>query len=118
MTKRLDVEFDVEGGDRLRGWLFVPEGVDGPRPAISMAHRYAAVRELGIEPFARAFAEAGFVVLLHDHRIGGSFLGKATTSCLPFHWTVSLRQQFRSACVPHLTRDWGAAPLSRVYLVQ
>jgi alpha-beta hydrolase superfamily lysophospholipase len=26
------------------------------------------VKEHGLERFARAFAEAGFVVLLHDHR--------------------------------------------------
>jgi hypothetical protein len=25
MIERRDVEFEVEGGDRLRGWLFVPE---------------------------------------------------------------------------------------------
>jgi dienelactone hydrolase len=29
-------------------------------------------KEQGIEPFARAFAEAGFVVLLHDHRNFGA----------------------------------------------
>jgi fermentation-respiration switch protein FrsA (DUF1100 family) len=33
-----------------------------------MAHGYAGVKEHGIERFAQAFAEAGFVVLLHDHR--------------------------------------------------
>jgi uncharacterized protein len=37
MIERRDVEFEVEGGDRLRGWLFVPETGMGPRPAISMA---------------------------------------------------------------------------------
>ena len=25
MVERRDVEFEVEGGDHLRGWLFVPE---------------------------------------------------------------------------------------------
>ena len=33
-----------------------------------MAHGYAGVKEHGLERFARAFAEAGFVVLVHDHR--------------------------------------------------
>jgi fermentation-respiration switch protein FrsA (DUF1100 family) len=72
MIERRDVEFQVEGGDHLRGWLFVPTELKGPGPAISMAHGYAGVKEQGIEPFARAFAEAGFVVLLHDHRNFGA----------------------------------------------
>jgi dienelactone hydrolase len=62
MVERRDVDFEVEGGDRLRGWLFQPEGKGRTRPAISMAHGYAGVH--GFERFARAFAEAGFVVLL------------------------------------------------------
>src|SRR2546430_16974533 len=66
MMKRTDVEFEADGGVKLRGWLFVPPG-EGRRPAITMAHGYAGVKEHGIERFARAFAEAGFEVLLHDH---------------------------------------------------
>ena len=55
---------------RSGGWLFQPEGKGRTRPAISIAHGYAGVH--GLERFARAFAEAGFVVLLHDHRNFGS----------------------------------------------
>jgi hypothetical protein len=40
MLERRDVEIEVEGGDQLRGWLFVPADGSGPRPAISMAHGY------------------------------------------------------------------------------
>lgn len=72
MVERRDVDFGVEGGDRLRGWLFLPASEAGSHPAISMAHGYAGVKEHGLERFARAFAEAGFVVLLHDHRSFGS----------------------------------------------
>ena len=71
MAERRNVEFAVEGGVTLRDWLFVP-GAKGPAPAITMAHGYAGVKELGLERFARAFAEAGFVVLLHDHRNFGA----------------------------------------------
>jgi len=74
MVKRTDVEFEVDGGVKLRGWLFVPPG-EGRRPAITMAHGYAGVKEHALEPFARAFAEAGFVVLLHDHRGFGASEG-------------------------------------------
>ncbi|WP_155908917.1 MULTISPECIES: alpha/beta fold hydrolase [unclassified Mycolicibacterium] len=65
--QRQDVEFRTEGGVTLRGWLFVPDG-PGPHPAITMAHGFAGVKEHGLERFARVFADAGFVVLVHDHR--------------------------------------------------
>ena len=67
MVQRQDVEFPVEGGETLRGWLFVPDG-PAPHPAITMAHGFAGVKEHGLERFARAFTDAGFVVLVHDHR--------------------------------------------------
>jgi hypothetical protein len=70
------------GGDRLRGWLFQPEGKGGRRPAISMAHGYAGVKEQGLERFARAFAEAGFVVLLHDHRNSGRATARSVTTSI------------------------------------
>ena len=51
----------------LRGWLFVPHGPP-PHPAITMAHGFAGVKEHRLDRFATAFAAAGFVVLVHDHR--------------------------------------------------
>jgi fermentation-respiration switch protein FrsA (DUF1100 family) len=33
-----------------------------------MAHGYAGIREHGLHGFAQVFADAGFVVLVHDHR--------------------------------------------------
>src|SRR6476469_10128847 len=67
MMERQDVEFATEGGVTLRGWLYIPEG-PAPHPAITMAHGFAGVKEHGLDGFARVFAEAGFVVLVHDHR--------------------------------------------------
>lgn len=67
IAERKNIEFGVEGGVRLRGWLFVP-GAKGPAPAITMAHGYAGVKEHGLERFARVFAEAGFVVLVFTIR--------------------------------------------------
>jgi len=69
---RKDIEFPAADGLVLRGWLFTPNGRDGHHPAISMAHGYAGVKEHGLERFARVFAEAGFVVLVHDHRNFGA----------------------------------------------
>lgn len=73
--KRQDVEFAAGRGVMLRGWLFVPEGA-GPHPAITMAHGFAGVKEHGLERFGRLFAEAGFVVLVHDHRGFGASDGE------------------------------------------
>ncbi|MFJ9448123.1 alpha/beta hydrolase [Kitasatospora sp. NPDC101235] len=67
MVERTDVEFVADAGVTLRGRLYLPDG-PGPHPAITMAHGYAGVKEHGLEPFARAFAENGFAVLVHDHR--------------------------------------------------
>ena len=64
---KLDVTIPAEGGIELGAWLFLPEG-DGIRPAITMAHGFGGTREHGLERFAQAFAAAGFVVLVHDHR--------------------------------------------------
>src|SRR6058998_2446180 len=91
MMKRTEVEFEVEGGITLCGWLFVPAGT-GRRPAITMAHGYAGVKEHGIEPFARAFAEAGFVVLLHDHRGFGASEGEPRQDVDPWRQIADWRR--------------------------
>jgi fermentation-respiration switch protein FrsA (DUF1100 family) len=64
---REDVEFVVEGDVTLTAWLYLPEG-DGPHPAITMAHGFAATREHSLTPFAELFVQHGFAVLVHDHR--------------------------------------------------
>ena len=67
MVQRQDIEFTVERDVTVRGWLFVPDG-PGPHPGITMAHGFAGVKEHGLEGLARLFADAGFVLLVHDHR--------------------------------------------------
>jgi cephalosporin-C deacetylase-like acetyl esterase len=89
--RRDDVEFEAEGGVKLRGWLLSPEGA-GPHPAITMAHGYAGVKEQGIEPFARAFADAGFVVLLHDHRSFGASDGEPRQDVDPWRQIADWRR--------------------------
>ncbi|MFE9728579.1 alpha/beta hydrolase [Streptomyces sp. NPDC005794] len=70
MATREDVEFAADSGVTLRGWLYTPDGT-GPHPAITMAHGFAGVKEQRLAQFADVFAEAGFMVLLHDHRSFG-----------------------------------------------
>ncbi|MGH8785245.1 MAG: alpha/beta hydrolase [Cupriavidus necator] len=93
MVTRSEVEFQAEDGVILRGWLFTPD-VGGRRPAISMCHGFAAVKEHGLEPFARVFARAGFVVLVHDHRNFGASDGAPRHDIDPWaqlaDWRVAL----------------------------
>ena len=71
MALKLDVRVLAEGGIELGAWLFLPER-DGPHAAITMAHGFAGTKEHGLERFAQAFAAAGVVVLVHDHRNFGT----------------------------------------------
>jgi len=91
MVTKTDVTFPAEGGVELGAWLFLPDG-DGPHPGITMAHGYAGTKEHGIEPFARAFAEAGFVVLVHDHRNFGASGGELRGDVNPWQQIADWRR--------------------------
>jgi hypothetical protein len=88
------VEFAVDGGDRVRGWLFLPSKRPGRLPAVSLAHGYAGVEEHGLERFARAFAETGFVALVHDHRNFGASDGAVRHDIDPPDAVAALEHQF------------------------
>ncbi|MEV5178127.1 alpha/beta hydrolase, partial [Streptomyces flaveolus] len=79
------------GAVMLRGWLYLPDG-PGPHPAITMAHGYAGVKEHGLEPFAQAFAENGFVVLVHDHRTFGASDGRPRQDVDPWQQIADWRR--------------------------
>ena len=112
MVERRDIDFEVEGGDRLRGWLFQPEGKGRTRPAISIAHGYAGVH--GLERFARAFAKAGFVVLLHDRRNFGSSNGAIRHDIDPWRQIADWRRaisflEFLPEVDPNRIGVWGTS---------
>jgi len=88
---KLDVKIPAEDGIELGAWLFLPDGA-GPRPAITMAHGFAGTREHGIERFAKAFATAGFVVLLHDHRNFGTSGGEPRADIDPWRQIADWRR--------------------------
>lgn len=74
---REDVEFPGFGGVTLRGWLYLPELAPAePGPAVVMAHGFSATRHMGLEGFAEVFCEAGFAVLVYDHRCLGDSEGE------------------------------------------
>jgi fermentation-respiration switch protein FrsA (DUF1100 family) len=91
MVSKIDVRIPAEGGIELGAWLFLPHR-DGSGPAITMAHGFAGVKEHGIEPFAKAFAAAGFIVLVHDHRNFGVSGGQARGDIDPWQQIADWRR--------------------------
>jgi fermentation-respiration switch protein FrsA (DUF1100 family) len=92
MTARSEVRFPVDDGVELGGWFYLPK-TDAQRcPAITMAHGYAGVKEHGITRFAEAFADAGFVVLLHDHRTFGISGGEPRQDVDPWRQVADWRR--------------------------
>lgn len=113
MATREDVEFEAESGVTLRGWLYLPDG-PGPHPAITMAHGFAGVKEQRLAPFAEVFVEAGFVVLLHDHRGFGDSEGTPRNDIDPWQQIKDWRRaiSFLETC-PEVDADriglWGTS---------
>ena len=91
MVVKSDLRIPTERGIELGGWLFLPEG-HGPHPAITMAHGFAGTKEHGIERFAQAFAAAGFVVLVHDHRNFGASGGEIRGDIDPWRQIADWRR--------------------------
>ena len=62
------VEFPSEGAT-LRGRLYLPTRTTRPIPIVIMAHGFSAtINGMVADQYAEAFVEAGFAVLLYDHR--------------------------------------------------
>ncbi len=88
---REDVWF-TSGGDRCAAWWYSPEG-DGNGRAVVMANGFSLTRHDGLPRFAERFSEAGYRVLLFDHRFLGDSGGGP-------------RQRFRSS---EHEEDWRNA---------
>ena len=81
---REDIQFNADGVT-LRGWLYIPDGVSGPAPAVVMAHGFSAVKEMYLDRFAEAFAAAGLAALVFDNRNFGASDGEPRQEIDP--WT-------------------------------
>jgi len=66
---RTDVRIPC-GRDQLAAWLYRPPAAqDGDRrPIVVMGHGLGGVKEMGLDPYARRFAAAGYWVLVFDYR--------------------------------------------------
>ena len=73
------------------------EGPCAPRlapapPAITMAHGFAGVKEHRLEAYATAFADRGFIVLVHDHRNFGASDGTPRNDIDPWQQVADWRR--------------------------
>jgi uncharacterized protein len=89
---RRDVRFFV-GEASLAAWLYLPEGKPGPFPCIVMGSGLGGTRDMGLEPYAARFRDAGFAVLVFDYRFFGASEGEP-------------RQMI---WIPSQLEDWSAA---------
>lgn len=64
----------ISDDNPLKGWLYRPDVSNDPieAPVIVMAHGFSAVKEMGLDPFARSLAEVGFAVVVFDHPCFGA----------------------------------------------
>jgi hypothetical protein len=113
MFQKIDVRFPADGGIELAAWLFLPDK-PGPLPAITMAHGYAGTRHHGLEAFAERFADAGYVVLLHDHRGFGGSGGEPRQDVNPWRQIADWRRalsylQDRPEVDPERIGIWGTS---------
>ena len=74
---RKNVTFKSQGL-ALDAWLYLPEDASITRksPAIVMSHGLGGVKEMYLDPIARAYEQAGFVVLVFDYRFQGGSEGE------------------------------------------
>lgn len=88
---KVHVSFAVERDTEIHGELYLPEG-SGPHPAITMSPGFGGTIHHGLQPFAEAFANAGFVVLLHDHRGFGDSDGEPRQDVDPWRQIADWRR--------------------------
>jgi fermentation-respiration switch protein FrsA (DUF1100 family) len=73
-TAREDVQFLVHS-TVLHAWLYRPVDTPAPYPCIVMAHGLGGTKDMGLEPYALRFQNAGFAVLVFDYRYFGASEG-------------------------------------------
>ena len=110
---REDVQFDADGVT-LHGWLYTPDGSSGRAPAIDMAHGLSAVKEMYLDRFAEAFANAGLAVLVYDNRNFGASGGEPRQEIDPWAQVRDYRTAITyAASRPEVDPDrigiWGSS---------
>jgi fermentation-respiration switch protein FrsA (DUF1100 family) len=88
---RDDIEFAARDGTKLAGWLYRSGDASQHLPCIIMSHGFTAVIDQGLAEFAEVFANAGFVVLVYDHRGYGRSGGTPRQETDPFQQMHDMR---------------------------
>ena len=89
---RQDVRF-ASADTFCAAWLYLPTEHTTPRPAVVLGHGLGAIKEMGLQPYAEAFADAGYVVLVFDYR----------------HFGESGGEPRQLLDIQHQLQDWKAA---------
>jgi fermentation-respiration switch protein FrsA (DUF1100 family) len=110
---REDIQFDADGVT-LHGWLYTPDGVTEPAPAIVMSHGFSAVKEMYLDRFAEAFADAGLAALVYDNRNFGASGGEPRQEIDPWAQVGDYRTAVTYAATrPEVDADriglWGSS---------
>jgi fermentation-respiration switch protein FrsA (DUF1100 family) len=110
---RQDVEFDADGVT-LRGWLYLPAEANAPVPAIVMSHGWSAVKEMWLDKYAEAFAEAGMAALVYDNRNFGASDGEPRFEIDPWAQVHDYRHAITYVrTLPEVDRErigiWGSS---------
>src|ERR1019366_7324611 len=69
---RPEIAIEASDGKALRGWHYLPSGLPGKHPTIVMAHGFSAVKEMYLDKYAEAFAQAGLASIVFDNRNFGA----------------------------------------------
>ncbi len=112
--EKRDVMF--KSGEAFAAWLFLPDQARSGRrvPAVAMAHRFGAVKEMYLEPFARRFAAAGIAALVFDYGGFGASGGEPGQRVLPpIRWRLSQRPDLARSSRKSMRTGWASgAPAS------
>ncbi len=110
---REDIEFSADGVT-LRGWLYTPDGTSSPAPTVVMSHGFSAVKEMYLDRFAEAFADAGLGALVYDNRNFGASDGEPRQEIDPWAQMRDYRAAITYAATrPEVDADrigiWGSS---------
>lgn len=86
---REPIEF-VSDGNALRGYLYRAQAPER-QPVVVMSHGWGATAAMGLEPYAEAFAGAGFATLLYDNPRFGVSDGEPRQEINPWERTRAMR---------------------------
>jgi hypothetical protein len=84
---RRDIIIEANG-EKLAGWFY---GGEAPAPLIIMSHGFSALMAMGLDDYAARFAQAGFAVLVYDHRNYGASSGWPRNETDPWQQVEDMR---------------------------